>query len=36
MDSLKSMTGIDFFPGLPDEVESRLERQYNYSFYEKR
>jgi endonuclease G len=35
VDSLESLTGIDFFPGLPDSIESLLESQrdlYGWSF----
>lgn len=30
IDEVERITGIDFFPGLPDEVENRIEREYNW------
>ena len=35
VDSVESITGIDFFPELPDSIENRLERKkdiYGWSF----
>lgn len=29
VDSVESFTGIDFFPALPDSIETRVERAYN-------
>jgi len=29
VDSIEVATGIDFFPGLPDRLEKRIEKQYN-------
>jgi endonuclease G len=31
IDSLESLTGIDFFPGLPDNIETTLEKKSNAS-----
>ena len=33
IDSVEKVTGIDFFCRLPDEVESRVESQVNYSVW---
>lgn len=30
VDEVEKMTGIDFFPSLPDDVENRLEKSSNY------
>ena len=31
VDSLENLTGIDFFPGLPDSIESLLESKIDIS-----
>ncbi len=34
VDSLETLTKIDFFPALPDNIENRLEASYNLSMWE--
>ncbi len=29
VDSIEKLTGIDFFPALPDKIENKIEKQYN-------
>lgn len=35
VDEVERITGIDFFPSLPDDVEKRVEKQYNIDLWKK-
>ena len=36
VDEVERITGIDFFPALPDNIEKRVEATYNLNLWEKR
>ncbi|ACF14264.1 DNA/RNA non-specific endonuclease [Chloroherpeton thalassium ATCC 35110] len=36
IDSVEKLTGIDFFPALPDDAENALERMVTYSLWDRR
>jgi endonuclease G len=33
VDDIEKLTGIDFFPYLPDSIENRIESQINLEFW---